>query len=81
MDVTAGRYNAFFADGNIYDNRADGVEVSYGDKIKIIGAAGKATDDLDKLGSFQELPAGSYAGGAVVADFGKFNASASYYKL
>ena len=42
MDVTAGRYNAFFADGNIYDNRADGVEVSYGDKIKIIGAAGKA---------------------------------------
>lgn len=60
MDVTAGRYNAFFADGNIYDNRADGVEVSYGDKIKIIGAAGKATDDLDKLG-VSGTTGGSYA--------------------
>jgi hypothetical protein len=80
MDVTAGRYNAFFADGNIYDNRADGVEVSYGDKIKIIGAAGKATDDLDKLG-ISGTTGGSYAGGAVVADFGKFNASAGYYNF
>ena len=80
MDVTAGRYNAFFADGNIYDNRADGVEVSYGDKIKIIGAAGKATDDLDKLG-VSGTTGGSYAGGAVVADFGKFNASAGYYNF
>ena len=80
MDVIAGRYNAFFADGNIYDNRADGVEVSYGDKIKIIGAAGKATDDLDKLG-VSGTTGGSYAGGAVVADFGKFNASAGYYNF
>ena len=80
MAVTAGRYNAFFADGNIYDNRADGVEVSYGDKIKIIGAAGKATDDLDKLG-VSGTTGGSYAGGAVVADFGKFNASAGYYNF
>ena len=80
MDVTAGRYNAFFADGNIYDNRADGVEVSYGDKIKIISAAGKATDDLDKLG-VSGTTGGSYAGGAVVADFGKFNASAGYYNF
>ena len=80
LNVLAGRYNAFFADGNIYDNRADGVEVSYGDKIKIIGAAGKATDDLDKLG-VSGTTGGSYAGGAVVADFGKFNASAGYYNF
>ena len=80
LDVTAGRYNAFFADGNIYDNRADGVEVAYGDKIKIIGAAGKATDDIDKLG-FSGTTGGSYAGAAVVADLGNFNASAGYYNF
>ena len=80
MDVTAGRYNAFFADGNIYDNRADGVEVSYGDKIKIIGAAGKATDDLDKLG-VSGTTGGSYAGGALSADFGAVNATAGYYNF
>ena len=80
MAVTAGRYNMFLANGNIYDTRADGVEVSYGDKIKIIGAAGKATDDLDKLG-VSGTTGGSYAGGAVVADFGKFNASAGYYNF
>ena len=28
LNVRAGRYNAFFADGNIYDTRADGVEIS-----------------------------------------------------
>ena len=49
MAVTAGRYNAFFADGNIYDNRADGVELSYGDKVKLSLAAGKATDEITKL--------------------------------
>ena len=49
MAVTAGRYNAFFADGNIYDNRADGVELAYGDKVKVSLAAGKATDAIEKL--------------------------------
>ena len=44
LNVTAGRYNAFFANGNVYDTRADGVEVSYGDKVKITGFAGKGTD-------------------------------------
>ncbi|WP_337369647.1 S-layer homology domain-containing protein [Phascolarctobacterium faecium] len=80
LAVTAGRYNAFFADGNIYDNRADGVEVAYGDKIKIIGAAGKATDDIEKLGG-EGTTGGNYAGGALTADFGNFNASAGYYNF
>ena len=42
--VKAGRYDAFFADGNIYDAEADGVELAYGYKVKITGFAGKATD-------------------------------------
>ena len=44
LNVTAGRYNAFFANGNVYDTRADGVEVSYGSKIKVKGFVGKGSD-------------------------------------
>lgn len=33
MAVRAGRYNLVIADGNIYDTRADGLELSYGNKL------------------------------------------------
>ncbi len=46
VNVTAGRYNLYLADGNIYDTRADGVELSYGSKLKLKGYVGKATDDI-----------------------------------
>lgn len=46
MAVRAGRYNLVIADGNIYDTRADGLELSYGNKLKLKGFAGKATDDI-----------------------------------
>ena len=81
MDVTAGRYNAFFADGNIYDNRADGVELSYGDKVKLSLAAGKATDEITKLYVLEGTTGGNYAGGALSADFGAVNATAGYYNF
>ena len=85
LKVLAGRYNAFFADGNVYDTRADGVEVSYGSNIKVKGFAGKGTDATvkvknaagtgfdDKAGSY-----GNYCGGELTGDFGKFNAMAGY---
>ena len=79
--VTAGRYNAFFADGNIYDNRADGVELSYGDKVKLSLAAGKATDAIDKWGYTDKETGGNYAGGVLSADFGSVNATAGYYNF
>ena len=68
MNVTAGRYNAFFANGNIYDDQVDGVEVSYGDKVKVTGFAGKAT----------EVDGGNYAGGELAGSFGALNAAAGY---
>ena len=77
MAVTAGRYNAFFADGNIYDNRANGVELSYGDKVKLSLAAGKATE----LYVLEGTTGGNYAGGALSADFGAVNATAGYYNF
>lgn len=49
MAVRVGRYNLVIADGNIYDTRADGLELSYGNKLKLKGFAGKATDDITVL--------------------------------
>ncbi len=67
LDVTAGRYNLYVADGNIYDTNADGVQVTYGDKVQITGFAGKGTDFEfeDEKGSY-----GNYAGAEVHAELG-----------
>ena len=75
LNVTAGRYNAFFANGNIYDACVDGAEVSYGDKVKVTGFAGKASDGLT-LGDDWE--GGNYAGGELSANFDKLNVAAGY---
>ncbi|WP_439822344.1 S-layer homology domain-containing protein [Phascolarctobacterium faecium] len=89
LNVLAGRYNAFFANGNIYDTRADGIEVSYGEKVKITGYVGKGTDGT--LGFFErkdgklvkgEETYGNYAGGAVSADIAKgLNLAAGYINV
>ena len=94
LKVTAGRYNLFLADGNIYDTRADGVEVSYGSKIKVTGFAGKAADGIslapisfkdnnsdDKftLDDPDNSNGGTYAGFSVSADIAKgLNLAAGY---
>ena len=79
LNVTAGRYNAFFANGNVYDTRADGVEVSYGSKIQLKGFAGKATDASVKVNSKDtDMSFGNYAGAELTGDFGKFDAMAGY---
>ena len=75
LNVTAGRYNAFFANGNIYDARVDGAEVSYGDKIKVTGFAGKASDGLTLRSDWE---GGNYAGGELSGSFGNLNAVAGY---
>ena len=45
LDVTAGRYNAYFGDGYVYDTRADAIEASYNfGAVKATAFYGKATD-------------------------------------
>ena len=75
LNVTAGRYNAFFANGNVYDTRADGVEVSYGSKIQLKGFAGKATDASVKD---TDMSFGNYAGAELTGDFNKLGLTAGY---
>ena len=80
LNVTAGRYNAFFANGNVYDTRADGVEVSYGSKVKVTGFAGKATDATytDAAGNDKDTSFGNYCGGELSAAMGNFNFLGGY---
>ena len=47
LDVVAGRYNEVTFTGNILDANMDVAKVSYGDKIKVSAAAGKAYDSVE----------------------------------
>lgn len=49
LDVVAGRYNEVTFSGNILDANLDMAKVSYGDKIKVSAAAGKAYDTADNV--------------------------------
>ena len=77
LDVTAGRYNAFFGNGYVYDTRADAVEVAYGKDIKVRGFAGRGTDavagDDDHDASY-----GNYAGVEASAKLGAVGLTAGY---
>ncbi len=42
LKVQAGRYNNKLSEGNVYDNRFDGVQVAYGKDVKLVAGYGKA---------------------------------------
>ncbi len=70
LKVTAGRYNALIAQGNIFDANVDGVEAVYGDKVQIRGFVGKGTDaEVYNTITNEYIPAsyGDYVGGEVKA--------------
>ena len=92
MAVRAGRYNLVIADGNIYDTRADGLELSYGNKLKLKGFVGKATDDItvvsamvtygDDVYAADITNGGKYWGLAVEGELAKgLKATAGYTKF
>ena len=43
VKVQGGRYNLKLADGNVYDERFDGIQASYGKDVKLTAGYGKAT--------------------------------------
>ena len=43
LAIQAGRYNKALAEGNVYDNRFDGIQASYGKDVKLTAGYGKAT--------------------------------------
>lgn len=80
LDVVAGRYNEVPFSGNILDANLDMAKVSYGDKIKVSAAAGKAydsveVDDTNLLDSDDRIYIGS-----IEAALGDVDAYVAYFK-
>lgn len=80
LDVVAGRYNEVTFSGNILDANLDMAKVSYGDKVKVSAAAGKAydsveVDDTNLLDSDDRIYIGS-----VEAALGDVDAYVAYFK-
>ena len=74
LTVRAGRYNEMPHTGNILDVVADGINVSYGDKVKVWGAALKGTEDV-----LDQADERIYIAG-VDTKIGVVDAYATYYK-
>ena len=63
LAVQAGRYHAKWSEGNVYDNRFDGVQVAYGKDVKLVAGYGKA----------------AHLNGVTDAENAKANAKDTYY--
>ncbi len=80
--VQAGRYNktdisATAVGGNIYDNRMDGVQLSYGSDVKLTAGYGKATALETASAEYDN----DLAYAELTAKIGAVNANAGYYKF
>jgi hypothetical protein len=70
--VTAGRQDFTLVEGNLYDNRFDGIRAEYGQKVKFTGYYGRPTDEA------ATFHYDKFWGANVQAELGKVNLSAGY---
>jgi hypothetical protein len=83
MDMRAGRLPLYLVDGNLYDTRADGLVMSYGDKVKLSGFYVKPTDQDRAFAKFanDDTITAEYDkayGVKVETDIGHIKANAGY---
>ena len=82
LDVVAGRYNEVTFSGNILDANLDMARVTYGDKIKVSAAAGKAYDSVEvdeEAGKLLDSDDRIYIG-TLEAALGDVDAYVAYFK-
>ena len=82
LDIVAGRYNEVTFSGNILDANLDMAKVSYGDKIKVSAAAGKAYDSVEvdeEVGKLLDSDDRIYIG-SIEAALGDVDAYVAYFK-
>ena len=74
VKITAGRYSAFIADGNIYDHRVDAIKAAIGKNVKLTGEYGKMSggDETHVAGKFYHL--------GLNGDMGGFKLGGDYVK-
>ena len=80
--VQAGRYHAKWSEGNVYDNRFDGIQAAYGKDVKLVAGYGKAAHlngVNDKLGSKSNAKDTYYAELSGKVD--KLSLAAGYYNF
>ena len=86
MTMRGGRLPLYLVDGNLYDTRADGLVMSYGDKVKISGFYVKPTDQDRAFAKFanEDTITAEYDkayGVKVETEIGHIKANAGYIAL
>ena len=74
LAVQAGRYHLNLSEGNVYDNRFDGVQLSYGKDVKLTAGYGKADP-----GSSEKIKADEAYYAVLSGKAGALDLAAAYY--
>lgn len=77
IGISAGRQDFVLVDGNLFDGQYDGINASYGDKIKLSGFYGKPSND-DVYGEYGYT---KFWGADLAAALGAVDLSAGYTKF
>jgi hypothetical protein len=69
VGVTAGRFEGFIAEGNVYDNRVDAVQLTAGKTVKVTAEVGRMSSNN---GTVETVTTAGVAGGTGTAAAGKY---------
>lgn len=81
VGVTAGRFEGYIAEGNVYDNRVDAVKLDFGKTVKVTAEVGKMSNSANTYDSQGTTPAaGKYYRFGLAGNVGKVALEANYVK-
>ena len=81
LAVQAGRYHAKWSEGNVYDNRFDGVQVAYGKDVKLTAGYGKAAHTTGLEATPKKANAKDTYYAELSGKVDKLSLAAGYYKF
>ena len=79
VKVQAGRYHSKLSEGNVYDNRFDGVQASYGKDVKLTAGYGKAAHTTGLKATPKKANAKDTYYAELSGNVGKLALAAGYY--
>ena len=79
VKVQAGRYHSKLSEGNVYDNRFDGVQASYGKDVKLTAGYGKAAHTTGLEATPKKANAKDTYYAELSGNVGKLALAAGYY--
>ncbi len=81
VGVTAGRFEGFIAEGNVYDNRVDALQLTAGKTVKVTAEVGKMSNSANTFDSQSTTSAaGKYYRIGLGGNVGKVALEANYVK-